>query len=437
MIGDPHNRNTQLASPPGNSLELSDNGGEFVKGKSRPSAPQVVTPTGSVNPNPRGLAKTHKRRGRPAFDCIALLLQGGGALGAYQAGVYEALAEAGLGPDWIAGISIGSINAAIIAGNPPESRVNKLREFWEGVTRSPFGMNGDAGSLASFGDAVREFANRISAAAAITSGAPGFFKPRIPNPWFQPPGTIEATSYYDTTPLKATLETLIDFERINAKHTDIRLSIGAVDVRSGNLTYFDTITHTIGLEHVMASGALPPGFPPVEIEGEHFWDGGLVSNTPLQWVAANRPPDTLAFQVDLWNAQGQLPRTLAEVATRQKEIQYSSRTRAFTDLFKLLNKVNGSLANLLEQLPEEFKQTEDAKFLASIARRRVHNIVHLIYRPSGYEGDSKDYEFSRRSMEDHWRAGYYDAVHTLRHDEVLERPTKETIATFDLAGGGD
>ncbi len=162
-----------------------------------------------------------------------------------------------------------------------------------------------------------------------------------------------------------------------------------------------------------------------------------MSNTPLQWVAANRPPDTLAFQVDLWNAQGQLPRTLAEVATRQKEIQYSSRTRAFTDLFKLLNKVNGSLANLLEQLPEEFKQTEDAKFLASIARRRVHNIVHLIYRPSGYEGDSKDYEFSRRSMEDHWRAGYYDAVHTLRHDQVLERPTKETIATFDLAGGGD
>src|SRR6266568_6659111 len=155
MIGDPHNRNTQLASPPGNSLELSDNGGKLVKGKSRPSAPQVVTPTGSVNPNPRGLAKTHKRRGRPAFDCIALLLQGGGALGAYQAGVYEALAEAGLGPDWIAGISIGSINAAIIAGNPPESRVNKLREFWEGVTRSPFGMNGDAGSLASFGDAVR------------------------------------------------------------------------------------------------------------------------------------------------------------------------------------------------------------------------------------------------------------------------------------------
>ncbi len=386
---------------------------------------------------PRGLSKTHERHGRPAFDCIALLLQGGGALGAYQGGVYEALAEAGIAPDWIVGISIGSINAAIIAGNPPESRVSKLRNFWEGVTSSSVGLNRDLGSLIWRGDAARAFVNWVNAAAAVISGAPGFFKPRTPNPWFQPSGTIEATSYYDTTPLKATLEALIDFDRINSEHADIRLSVGAVNVRSGNLTYFDATTHTIGPEHVMASGALPPGFPAVEIEGEHYWDGGLVSNTPLQWVAANQPPDTLAFQVDLWCAQGQLPRTLAEVATRQKEIQYSSRTRAFTDRFKYVAKARCSLANLLEQLPEEFKQSEDAKFLASIARHRVHNIVHLIYRPSGYEGESKDYEFSRRSMEDHWRAGYYDAVHTLRHDEVLQRPTKEFVATFDLARSGD
>jgi NTE family protein len=142
---------------------------------------------------------------------------------------------------------------------------------------------------------------------------------------------------------------------------------------------------------------------------------------------------TLAFQVDLWNAQGQLPRTICEVSTRQEEIQYSSRTRAFTDLFKHLVKVHCSVAKLLEQLPENLKQGDDAKFLASIAGRRVYNIVHLIYRPSGYEGDSKDYEFSRRPMEDHWRAGYYDAVRTLRHEEIFRRPTKETLATFDLA----
>lgn len=437
MVGKSQQADTELASPAGDPLDLSGKNRELVERTSRPLAPDVVTPGRPVALKPRGLSKTRKRHGRPPFDCIALLLQGGGALGAYQGGVYEALAEAGLAPDWIVGISIGSINAAIIAGNPPESRVSKLRTFWEGVTSSPVGLYGDLGCLIWRGEAARAFVNQVNAAAAVISGTPGFFKPRIPNPWFQPPGTIEATSYFDTTPLKATLEALIDFDRINSEHADIRLSVGAVNVRSGNLAYFDTTTRTIGPEHVMASGALPPGFPAVEIEGEHYWDGGLVSNTPLQWVAASHPPDTLAFQVDLWCAQGQLPRTLAEVATRQKEIQYSSRTRAFTDHFKYLTKVRCSVANLLEQLPEELKQSEDARFLASIARRRVHNIVHLIYRPSGYEGESKDYEFSRRSMEEHWRAGYYDAVHTLRHDEVLERPTKESFVTFDLARGGD
>jgi NTE family protein len=428
---------TELASSAADSLEVPGNNDERVDGMSRPPAHHAGTPRRPATVKPRGLTKTHRRHSRPAFDCIALLLQGGGALGAYQAGVYEALAEAGLAPDWVVGISIGSINAAIIAGNPPESRVGKLRNFWEGVTSSPLGLGGGLGALSSRGDAARAFVNRVSAAATVTSGAPGFFKPRIPNPWLEPPGTIEATSYYDTTPLKATLEALIDFDRLNAEHTGIRLSVGAVHVRSGNLTYFDTTTHMIRPEHVMASGALPPGFPAVEIDGEHYWDGGLVSNTPLQWVAANHPSDTLAFQVDLWNARGQLPSTLADVATRQKDIQYSSRTRAFTDFFKYLTKMHWSIASLLDQLPEDFKQSEDAKFLASIARRRVHNIVHLIYRPSGYEGESKDYEFSRRSMEDHWRAGYQDAVHTLRHAEVLERPTRETLVTFDLERGGN
>ena len=396
-----------------------------------------MTPRTAVTPKANRPAKTHSRRGIADFDCIALLLQGGGALGAYQGGVFEALNESGVAPDWIAGISIGSINAAIIAGNPPETRVAMLRSFWEGVTRPPFGLNGDLGRVGSGGDIERAFVNQVSAVTAIASGAPGFFRPRLPNPWFQPSGTIEATSYYDTMPLKTTLETLIDFDRINSEHTDIRLSVGAVNVRSGDLTYFDNTTHAIRSEHIMASGALPPGFPAVEIEGEHYWDGGLVSNTPLQWIAENHPLDTLAFQVDLWNAQGELPRTVAEVATRQKEIQYSSRTRAHTDFLKRLTKVRCSVASLLDQLPEDLKQSDDAKFLASIARRRVHNIVHLIYRPSDYEGESKDYEFSRQSMEDHWRAGYRDAIHTLRHGEIFQRPTKESIATFDFARRAD
>jgi NTE family protein len=215
-------------------------------------------------------------------------------------------------------------------------------------------------------------------------------------------------------------------------------------VRSGNLVYFDTGTQVIGPEHVMASGALPPGFPAIEIEGEHYWDGGLVSNTPLQWlvtstrVTGQRLPDALVLQVDLWSAHGEFPSNLAEVATRQKEIQYSSRTRAFTDFIKRLHKVEYSVARFLDQLPDEFKRSEEAEYLASIAQRHAYNLVHLIYRPRGYEGDSKDYEFSRPSMAEHWRSGYYDAMRTLRHPEVIERAGNgEEFTVFDFTAADD
>jgi NTE family protein len=306
------------------------------------------------------------------------------------------------------------------------------------------GFHADLGGLGR-GEAARTLANQLSAAMVALAGTQGFFRPRIPNPWFHPPGTIEATSHYDTGPLKATLERFVDFDRVNADKTDTRLSLGAVNVRSGNLVYFDSGRQVIGPEHVMASGALPPGFPAIEIEGERYWDGGLVSNTPLQWLVTNtrvteaeQLPDALVFQVDLWSARGDFPRSMAEVATRQKEIQYSSRTRAFTNFIKRLHKIEYSVAMLLEQLPEEYKQSEEAKFLASIARRHAYNLVHLIYRPRGYEGDSKDYEFSRLSMEEHWRSGYHDAVRTLRHPEVLERSgDDEEVRTFDFAAHGD
>jgi NTE family protein len=397
-------------------------------------------------PKPRAASKGKGRnlRARLPFDRVALLLQGGGALGAYQAGVYEALAETGLHPDWVVGISIGAINAAIIAGNAPESRVDKLRGFWEEITAPAMGFDADVVGLFGRGEAARARANQVSAAMVALAGTPGFFRPRIPNPWFHPPGTLEATSYFDTRPLKATLERFVDFDRLNADKQDTRLSLGAVNVRSGNLVHFDTGRQVIGPEHVMASGALPPGFPAIEIEGQQYWDGGLVSNTPLQWLVTNtrvtgqRLPDALVFQVDLWNARGDFPRSMAEVTTRQKEIQYSSRTRAFTDFIKKLHKVEHSVCTLLEQLPEEFKQSEEAKYLASIAQRHAYNLVHLIYRPLGYEGDSKDYEFSRLSMVEHWRSGYYDATRALRHPEVLQRAGNgEELTIFDFAGDGD
>ena len=203
----------------------------------------------------------------------------------------------------------------------------------------------------------------------------------------------------------------------------MRFSVGAVNVRTGNFVYFDNETHTIRPEHVMASGSLPPGFPAVEIEGEFYWDGGLISNTPLQWVVEQGPrQDTLAFQVDLWSARGEVPGNLADVMMRQKEIQYSSRTRANTDQFKQHQRARKTLASLLSKLPADLLASEEAKMLSSIADEKVYSLVQLIYRSRHYEGHSKDYEFSRLSMEEHWRAGYHDAVRTLRHPEALQRP---------------
>ena len=215
----------------------------------------------------------------------------------------------------------------------------------------------------------------------------------------------------------------------------MRLSVGAVNIETGNFVYFDTNTHRIGPEHIMASGALPPGFGPVEIEGQYYWDGGLISNTPLQWVVSDSGArqDTLAFQVDLWSARGTLPRNLNDVAVRQKEIQFSSRTRANTSNFERLQKLRVALAELLASLPEDLKESPAVQTLREEADPKVYNIVELIYRSQRYEGHAKDYEFSRLSMEDHWRSGLLDARKTLRHKAIFERPTDvDGVETFDV-----
>jgi len=377
--------------------------------------------------------KTHVAAKRPPFERIALILQGGGALGSYQAGVYQALAEANLHPDWVAGISIGAINSALIAGNPAEKRVERLREFWEAITTPPFGI---PDFYEPKGELARTLVNHASSLGALLGGAPDFFKPRVPPPYFYPDGTLEATSYYDVAPLTATLGRLVDFDLINAGA--IRFSVGAVNVRSGNFVYFDNATHHIRPEHVIASGSLPPGFPPTEIEGEYYWDGGLVSNTPLQWVLDSVPrQDTLAFQVDLWSARGEFPRNLIESETRQKEIRYSSRTRMASNEFKKKQLLRCAAHGLLAKLPEDLRASPEAKILALEADAKVYNLIQLIYHAQKYEGNSKDYEFSRRTMEEHWRSGYNDAVRTLRHPEVLQRPQgMDGVFTFDLAVDG-
>jgi NTE family protein len=378
------------------------------------------------------------QRQRPPFACIALLFQGGGALGAYQAGIYQGLSEAELAlePDWIAGISVGAINAALIVGNAPGKRVERLREFWQGVTASSW--YGYADALTPFiasGDA-RSFFNQANAAQVLVGGVPGFFEPRLDPPWLYPQGGPGPTSYYDTKPLRATLERLVDFDRINTGPQ--RFSVGAVNIRTGNFVYFDNTIHRIGPEHIMASGALPPGFPPVEIEGEFYWDGGLVSNTPLHWVLeCGACQDTLAFQVDLWSAPGKLPTNMAEVMLRQKEIQYSSRTREDTDRFAEMQKLRRMIAAALDKLPGDIASLPEVAPLRAVPNHAVYNIVHLIYRSKHYEGEAKDYEFSRLSMEEHWQAGYHDAVATLRHKEIFERPAeREGVFTYDIGRDG-
>lgn len=369
------------------------------------------------------------------FERVALLLQGGGALGSYQAGAYEAMAEAAIHPDCVSGISIGAINAAIIAGNAPEQRVEKLREFWKTITAPPLGSFGLPYNpfIQNLDDHTHRVLNQTRAFGIMMHGAPGFFTPRPPLVPFLPTRQADAVSYYDVSALKTTLERLVDFDRINAR--EMHFSVGAVNVRTGNFIYFDNTTTRIRAEHVVASGALPPGFPAVEIDGEFYWDGGLVSNTPLQWLLEQRPrQDTLALQIDLWSAKGEMPRDVIEVESRIKDIRYSSRTRAATDQYKKNQKLRAAVAELLKMLPDEARQSQAVKELAPEADEKVCNIVQLIYHTRNYEGVSKDFEFSRRTMEEHWAAGRADSLRAMTHHEVLKRPPPDVgVRVFDFS----
>lgn len=375
------------------------------------------------------LVNAHRHRQSICTQTV-LVLQGGGALGAYQAGVYEALAEHAFLPDWIAGISIGAINAAIIAGNAPQDRPVALRRFWE-MASSELRLRLDE----PIGFARRAF-NEISAQIAVTCGIPGFFNPRFfPPPHPEWPAELGALSYYDTAPLRSTLLELVDFERINRAET--HFSVGAVNMLTGNFAYFDNTQRPIGPEHVMASGALPPGFPPVEIDGEWYWDGGLVSNTPLQYVLDNRPVcEMTVFQVDLFSSRGIVPRTMADIAQREKDIRYSSRTRLGTDQSKQMQKMCAAARRLALKLPEELRGDADLATLLAHRPEGAVAVMHLINRARDYEANSKDYEFSRMSVEEHWAAGRADAVYSLEHPDWTGRALEpDEIITFDLAGG--
>src|SRR4030088_148794 len=383
-----------------------------------------MTMTGSTEPMPA----TSPARAKPV-----LVLQGGGALGSYQAGAYQALCHQNFAPEWVAGISIGAINAAIIVGNAPEKGVDRLKQFWDMVS-SPVSWN-----PITSGERARSLFNETSAALIATFGVPGFFTPRIPPAPLWPQGSPQSQSYYDTAPLKKTLERLVDFDRINDLKT--RLSVGAVSVTSGNFKYFDNfefrkLGKKIGPEHVMASGALPPGFPSIEIEGEHYWDGGIASNTPLDYVLdMETTNDLLIFQVDLFSARGRLPVSMLKASEREKDIRFSSRTRMNTDKNRQIHNARMAVRELIGKLPDDLKNDPSVEILCKAARENTLTVVHLIYRSKNYESSSKDYDFSRIGMVEHWGAGERDVYLSMRHKDWLERPQSgETMVTYDLRG---
>jgi NTE family protein len=380
---------------------------------------------------PRAIGATHLD-----YPVTALVLQGGGALGAYQAGVYEGLAEEAIHPNWVAGISIGALNAAVIAGNPPERRVEQLRAFWESICRQPWGPPTWSllpAASTELPDALRLVIDSVEATRALLRGQNGFF---VPRPWFshalsdRGPHTA---SFYDTRPLRATLERFADFDRINSAD-GMRVAVGAVNVRTGDFVYFDSAERKLGPEHFMASGALPPGFPAVEIEGEFYWDGGLVSNTPLQHVLTAQPrQDALIFQIDLWSAVGPPPDDLLKVAVRQKDIQFSSRTRQITTYMNEEQNYRRLLHQLMALVPESGRSSaayQRADKLACASRR---NVIHLIYRDKPYESYHKDYQFGQLTMNEHWSSGLSDMRGTLEQRHWLNKPSdEEPFVTHDL-----
>ncbi len=360
-----------------------------------------------------------------SHDHRILLLQGGGALGAYHGGVYEGIATVGFSPDWVVGISIGAINAALITGNPPERRTDRLREFWDRVSaQSPFVLPAEM-------DFARPMMNKMAAASAMLFGIPGFYVPRSPPPQFAPEGTLAALSYYDTEPLRATLEELVDFDRIN--RGDIRLSLGAVNARTGESVYFDTATDTITASHVMASGALPPGFPPVEIEGEFYFDGGIMSNTPLQYAAKDFSMNALIVQVDLFSGLGNLPKNLAQVSERVKDIQFQSKTRFSLDQVRQIELLRSTLAAVLAKMPASLRDDPQVKRLEDVSRRSPLSLVHLVNRCDTKSFDFKDYEFSRATVDQLWQSGRDDVRQMLQHPEACRvTDLGNGVRVFDL-----
>jgi NTE family protein len=338
---------------------------------------------------------------RRTYDHEILLLQGGGALGAYHCGIYEGLAEFGMTPNWFVGISIGAINSAILAGNPPGRRLERLRTFWDRA--SEFSKY----DLPAWLEPMRPLMGKLNFATVATWGIPGFFKPRAMPPDLATSGTPEALSYYDTSPLRETLKELVDFDLINSG--EVRLSLGAVNVRTAESVYFDSHRVRITPDHVLASGALPPGFPAIKIDGEYYYDGGLVSNSPITYIVDEKPlTSALIVQANCFNARGPLPRTLDQAMERVKDIQFATKQRFNTQRIQELQDMREALKRLMAKLPADLKSDPDVQKLVPLCDNRDWTFVHFNNRRPEHGGQAKDAEFSRAAVLDRWAGGLED-----------------------------
>jgi NTE family protein len=374
------------------------------------------------------------------YDEVVLVLQGGGALGSYQAGVFEGLFESNIEPDWITGISIGALNTAIIAGNRPEDRLKSMKGFWHKICKTnslPLNLSFLSPYINGLNINFRKFVSAFSATRTIFEGQNGFFTPRRPLPLpFINSVSPDEISYYKINELKETLLEFVNFDLINSKK--IRVSVGAVNVKTGNFVYFDNTKEELKPEHFMASGALPPGFPAVEINGEYYWDGGLVSNTPLtEILEAKEKKDRLIFQIDLWSARGRLPENFYDVEERTKDIQYSSKTRMVTDMMEKRHERRKMIKELIKLIPEKDKKNNHwCQSAENLIEDGVTNIIQMIYRDKSFEGHYKDYEFSYATMHEHWSSGLTDIRETLKNKMWFTKPDSERgFITHDIHRG--
>jgi NTE family protein len=334
-----------------------------------------------------------------------LVLQGGGALGAYQVGVYEALHEAGITPDWIIGTSIGAINASLIAGSKPDQRIEKMCEFWSRVQNDHLIPGGLPNWMAS---AARNM-------LAITNGVPAFFTPN-PMAFLSPHNKLgaDAAGYYNVEPLRRTLTELIDFDQLN--HGPTRLTVGASRVRTAEMHYFDSRDMPLELDHIMASGALPPAFPPVRIDGELYWDGGILSNTPVEVVFDDNPRrNGLVFAVHIWNPHGPEPETMWEVMNRQKDVQYSSRAASHIKRQRQIHRMRHMIAELSKMVPEDKRRDNLFSDISSYGCLTRMHVVRLLAPALDYEDHSKDIDFSAHGIRQRREAGYGDTMKTLEN----------------------